>query len=320
MINVSEETKRKPGGTVYDPSKYRYKASLGKILLVVGLILLMLAAARLANLTIWWNVMRLELTNDPLTPVNNYRFLGHSGYEAARKKLDTMLALRIRKATIVSYFDLLHPAVFLIHNRSQSTFVNAGLMTTYPAKGFSEYFFHPTEILEVRGKETGKRAVYFGSSLFPAIYEKIASRISPSSQRISFIITPIEDGKYLKIPYYIYFYLPLLSILIIAAYYGRTFYIAFFYYLGLFLLFDFKKVIFTAPFSWLINLLGFDVSPAAAAIVSAVLVCLFVIGGFIGLFNIRRTRKWEETGEPYMSVLGKSLIFFFLLLPLFLRF
>ena len=330
MKKRAGENNRKPGRTLYDASQYKIKTPFGKILAAIGFVVVLLLAIRFLNLILWWNVTRLELTHDhdPLAKarVGDYRFQGLSGYEAARKKMMDAVALqRVREVTVISYFDFLHPAIFLIHSRSSNPYVNLGRMSVYPDKGYTALYFHLSEILETRRKETGTHAAYFGRSLFPVLYETLAGTISGSrigertsskGQGISFILEPLEETAYLKIPYYLYFYLSLLAILILSAHYGSTFYISFFYYLGLFLLFDFKKALFTIPFQWLINLLGVNISQTLAAVISAGIVTLFVIGGFIGIFSSRQ----RDPVDYNLTVWGKGLIFFFLLLPLFLRF
>lgn len=300
----------------------------GKILMVSILILLMLVAARFINLTICWNAVKMELQGNQSIPLMNYRFLGLSAYETAQGKLTGLVNSQIREVTVVSYYDFFHPAVFLIHSRSKTPLVNVGIMNVLPGKGFVDYFFHPTEILEVRSNEINRQAVYYGSAIFPAIYWNIARRLSgqgvgekagASAQPISFIINRVEDADYLKIPYYVYFYFPLLLILILTAFYGKPFCISFFYYLGLFLLFDFRKVLFIVPFSWLINLLGLNISPTMAAVISVGWAVLFFLGGLSGVVYVITKRK-ENLGNIQLTIWGKGLIFFFLLLPLFLRF
>lgn len=300
----------------------------GKVLLVSLLILLMLVAARFINLTICWNAVKLELQGNPSIPLMNYRFLGLSDYETAQGKLTGLVNSQIREFTVVSYYDLFHPAVFLIHSRSKTPLVNVGIMNVLPGKGFVDYFFHPTEILEARSNETNRQAVYYGSAIFPAIYWNIARRLSgqevgeeagTKSRPISFIINPVEDADYLKIPYYVYFYFPLLLILILTAFYGKPFCISFFYYIGLLLLFDFRRVLFTIPFSWFINLLGLNISPTMAAVIAVAWAILFFFGGLSGIVYVINKRK-ENLGTIQLTIWGKGLIVFFILLPLFLRF
>ena len=116
----------------------------------------------------------------------------------------------------------------------------------------------------------------------------------------------------------VYFFLPLLVIIMLGASH-RKFFISFFYYPGLFLLFDFKKVFFIAPFSWLTDLVGIDLSHTAAAIISAILLTLFLVGGFWGILSKHKKESMDYTGY-YISVWGKGIIAFFLLLPVALRF
>lgn len=325
MKNLPENTQRKPGRTVYDPSHDLTKEPVTKILLVGVAVIILLVAFHFINQIILWNTSKLEITTNALTRdrLGNYKFLGLSNRTDARKELETAVGLQIRSFTVISYFDFFHPAVFLIHSRTRNAVINTGIMMTYPPKGFTDIVFHPTEILESTHEETGSQAVYYGSSLFPGIYHAVAGSIAGSGigegtphRGLSYILNQMEDSNYLKITYYAYFYLPLLTILILAAYYGRVFYIAFFYYVGLFLLFDFKRVLFTIPFSWLIDIFGIDISPSAAAIGSAVLVTLFVIGGFTGIFTNRKKVSTEQVLTPW----GKGLILFYILLPLALRF
>lgn len=302
----------------------------GKVLMVSLIILLMLVAAHFINLTICWNAAKLELTGNTMIPLTNYKFLGLSDYETARERLTGLVNSQIREFTVVSYYDLFHSVVFLVHSRSKNPLVNVGIMNVLPGKGFVDYFFHPTEIIEVRSNEISRQAVYYGSSIFSPIYWNIASRLSgqgegvgekagASAQPISFIINRVEDADYLKIPYYVYFYFPLLLILILTAFYGKPFCITFFYYLGLFLLFDFRKVLFTIPFSWLINLLGLNISPTMAAVIAVGLAILFILGGLSGIVYVINKRK-EQMGNIQLTIWGKGLIVFFILLPLFLRF
>jgi hypothetical protein len=314
-----------PGKTLYDSSIHKEKKPILKPLLTTGAIILMLAAFHVINLTIQWNITKLEISTNELTKerLGYYTFLGLTNHETAQRKLKTAIGLQIKPFTVVSYFDLIHPAVFLIHSRSSNAVVFTGSMMTYPGIGFTDIYFHASEIVQTIKKEKGTRVFYYGNSLFPGLYHKIAqtmidSEIGEGIRRsdLSFILTPVEDSQYLKIIHYTYFFLPLVMILILASYYGKVFYIAFFYYLGLFLLFDFKRFLFTIPFSWLIDILHLKLSSSTETIVAAVITALFVIFAFIGLFS--RKKRLEK--EQALTVWGKGLIVFFILLPLVLRF
>lgn len=308
---------------MYGEAGHRPKQPLAKILLVTVLVVLLLCVVRFLNLVMWWNVTRLELSTTQLTRVENYHFLGLSSYEKAEKKCQYFSQVRPTGETIVSYFDPVHPVVFLVDKGDQRGFVNLGLMTVYPGPGLTAFIFYPADIVESKRKNSPGKAVYFGNSLFPGLFQTLAKYIAGSGGRdqppgsgISYIINPLEDSKYLKVPYMVYFYLPMVLIFILGVHYGGAFYISFFYYLGLFLLFDFRKVLFIIPFSWLIKLLGIEVSPLAAFITAALVLTLFAVLAFVGISYYRRLAPAERR----LGLWSKGLIFFFLLCPLFLRF
>jgi hypothetical protein len=215
---------------------------------------------------------------------------------------------------------MIHPGVFIVNNRGSRRFLNLGIMNVYVEPGITALLLHPSEIIETRMESAPALAFYFGISLFPQLFKTLAKQISPdeSEKKISFILNPIENSKHLKIPYMIYFFLPLLIIMMLGAGH-RKFFISFFYYVGLFLLFDFKKVFFIAPFSWLTGLVGIDVSHTAAAIISAIILTLFIVAGFWGVFSKHRKESMDNRG-CYLTVWGKGTVIFFLLLPLALRF
>lgn len=311
---------KEPAETLYDESQYKPQVSIVRIILVILFVLVLLFAARFLNHMLWWNITKWELKNSKTARIEDFIFNGFSKYEKAHKKLLDFSKTHIKDKAVVSYFDLVHPTVFIINNRGTKSFVNIGLMNIYPGPGITILFFHPTEIIETRRENAAVKASYYGTSLFPVFFNTLAKKISKGEEGrgISFILNPIEDAKYLKIPYMIYFFLPLLVIFVLGANF-RRFYISFFYYLGLFLLFDFKKVFFIAPFSWLTNLLGLDVSHTAAAIISALILTVFLVGGFWGIFY-KSKREPREAAGFYLTLWGRGLIIFFLLLPLVLRF
>jgi hypothetical protein len=121
----------------------------------------------------------------------------------------------------------------------------------------------------------------------------------------------MEKSEYLDIPYLVYFYLPLVLILVFSSFYSRAVFTSFFYYAGLFLLFDFKAVLFRVPFSWLTQLFNIKDTSLVEGVGAVVVTVLFTLLGFFGLFN------WKNRRDIFKE---KLMVFFFLLLPLFLRF
>lgn len=310
------------GRTMYNRKHYRMGEPLAKVVLVAIFVLLFLGGVRFLNLVMWWNMTRLEVSSSSLTQVDNYQFIGYSDLKAAREKMDKFERLNPKAMTIVSYFDIWHPAVFLIRNNGGAGFVHLGNMVFYPLPGFSALLIRPSEVIEMHRPKSPIQAVYFGESLFPGIYERYASTIaggvgeSGKGAGMSFVVKPMKDSRYMKIPYYVYFYLPLLLILVLGNTYGNVFYISFFYYVELFLLYDFRRVLFTIPFSWLLNLMDLKPSQTVTTIIAIVIAFVFLVMSFIGLFSIRK----KELHEKVINIWGKAFIFIFLMLPIVLRF
>ncbi|MCP4218697.1 MAG: hypothetical protein GY765_28955 [bacterium] len=325
MLFAKKKKNDKNRKTLYHPHQYKVKASIPLILLVVAVILLMLVAARFLNLGMHWQTSRMQVEQDPLTANTmssiDYHFEGLAGYNAVMKKYFDPKRTPSKKPIIVaSYFDPAHQEAFIINNKGASIFVNLGKLTVYAKKGITSIHLYPTEIMEIWEPKQKAVVMYYGSTLFPAIYHKFAEytaeRDGGKVGKVSLIRNKVIETFYLQIPYYIYFYFPLISILVLISRYGGTFCIAFFYYLEIYLLFDYKMVIFSVPFSWLLKPLGLEISHQIIALIAILLVIIFVVLGFVGVF----TRRKDQPVEMTFTVWAKGFLIFFLLLPFFLRF
>ena len=222
-----------------------------------------------------------------------------------------------KKIVILSYYDILHPGIFLVYNRGPSTFLDLGRLLIQVAPGQSVITLYPTDIYRIQS-ETGHTATYFGYSLLSPFFENVAKRSvtdpkqkKPSGTTASFILKDLAKSKYLKIPYLIYFFIPLFFIVVIAISYDFSFLVALYYYVGLFILFDFKQVFVKVPFFWLFNHLNIQVSEMMASVISVFLLVLFLVFGTMG-FSLWRKK------ENFLWM--KRYVFFFLFLPIFLRF
>ena len=317
---MTEINEKSPGRTLYDESVYKEKGSLLKIIAAILMVPLLLITFRFLNQILWWNVSKLEIKSYKTAGIEDFSFLGFSSFKKAQKKISQISQASIKDKIVVSYFDMIHQNVFIVNNRGTRRFMNLGLMNFYAEAGTTTVFFHPTEIIEIRRENVPGKAFFSGISLFSQLFKTMAKKISDekNESRMSFILNPIENSKYLKIPYMVYFFLPLLIIIMLGTGH-RKFFISFFYYIGIFLLFDFKRIFFIAPFSWLTDIVGIDVSRTAAVIISAIILTLFIVGGFWGIFSKHKKKSMEHV-DYYFSIWNKGIIVFFLLLPLALRF
>ncbi len=127
----------------------------------------------------------------------------------------------------------------------------------------------------------------------------------------SFVVKPAPGSPSLKVPYLVYFYLPLAVIVILIATSGAAMAAAFFYYAGMFFLFDFQKLFVTVPLAWLFNALGVELSDPWVKVLAAALALFFLAAAVYGLW------RWKNREMPAGS---KWIVWFFILLPLFLFF
>lgn len=281
------------------------------------LILLILLAIRFANLYLIWHLTRLELQNNPMVEIKNYIFLGLSTRNTAQSRLTEFARRQTSGVAVVAYYTLLTPSNFLISNPGSPLFVDIGRISVLVKPGITWIQISPEEIIELEWKQS-RQSVFFGFSIFSSLFDGYKF-FSPGTEekkenaasRISYVENQLEISKYLKISTMIYFFLPILLIFWLSSIFGKGFNTAFLFYFGLFLLFDFKGVFVTIPFSWLFRLVNGELSNGFSVVIAFCILILFLILSLVGIANLRQLegKKWE-----------KSLVFVFIVMPLFIRF
>ncbi len=120
-----------------------------------------------------------------------------------------------------------------------------------------------------------------------------------------------EESLYLKTPYLIYFFLPLLLILAAIAGSGAVMASAFFYYVEMFFLFDYQVLFAAIPLGWAFRVLNIEISDFRLKLAAALLASVFLAGSVFGLWHWRQREisSWQ-----------RRLVLFFVLLPWFLFF
>lgn len=304
--------------SVYDPNQFKKTRPKVNIFYLIGLLVILLVVFRFINLTLWWFMGKLELTSLVYQPAKmlmltenvNYSFLDFSNYKKAEKKCREFAQQHPGDKTIhvAAYFNLLHPGVFLIQNNNGNSFVDLGRIIVTAAPGLSTFTLYVSDFIE-KHRNHKKTKKHLGTSLL--LSSLLPLKTQDTGNRITFILKPPEKLKYLNIPYLLYFYLPLVLILIFSHMYSRAVFLSFFYYLFLFLLFDFRAVLFTVPFNWVME--SFDLVPSGLIETwgAMVVTLLFTLLGIIGIFS------WKNRRNIYKE---RLIVLFFLLLPLFLRF
>jgi hypothetical protein len=196
-------------------------------------------------------------------------------------------------------------------------FIDLGPIVMSVPAGFSQVSFLPGSIIFVN-HENNTALKYFDA--FPGgwlwqgyLTKKLIGSVQASSKplAVSFVVKELEKSRYLKIPYLIYFYLPLFTITFLAIRYGSVLLMAFFYYVEMFFLFDFRKIFLTIPFDWVFKLINWEISAGPVEVLSVVMASVYLICAVFGLWH------WRKAS---ISGIEKKIILIFILLPFCLFF
>ncbi len=294
--------------SIYDEKKFKKAGLRVNLFYLFGILIILLVVFRFLNLAMWWFTTQLELTNKPPDKQLWYTSLHLSSHEKAKKKcLELSQRHPAANVIVVSYFNLFHPGVFLVHNKAKNSTVDLGRMVIPLGPGLFTFRIHLTDIIEKQWNQTLQWRRFTSSILLTFFIKEDRA----ANKNLSYILKSVENTAYLDIPYLIYFYLPLVLILIFSSIYSPAVFTSFFYYPGLFLLFDFKTVLFRVPFRWLMQLFNITDTTPVEGIGAVVVAVLFTLLGIYGLFN------WKKRRDIFKE---RLIVLFFILLPIFLRF
>lgn len=301
-------------GSIYQSKKEKPGRRLRAYL---PLLLAALLAVHFLNLYLQWSVISSELTQEPSFHSPEYTFLGFSPFHKQEIEAVQRLPNAAPAGRVFAFFDLLHPAVFMVWNNGMGEdFFDLGPLLVAVPTGASRVTLFPASIFLLRHGENTVARNYGGAILgnvwARALNEKIAGaekggRPLPGS----FIVKPAPGSSSQRIPYLVYFYLPLALIVIAIATCGMAMAAAFFYYAGMFFLFDFQRLFVTIPLAWLFNALGVELPDPWVKVLAVALALLFLAAAVFGLW------RWKDRE---MLPSGKWIVWFFILLPLFLFF
>lgn len=285
----------------------------GKWVWPLLLLLAGLALVHFLNLFMQWTLISRELAGKPSFQSPEYTFLGFSPLHRQEIAAIGRLPNSAPAGRVFAFFDLLHPAVFMVwNNAGVEEFFDLGpVMVALPA-GASRIAFLPGSVFLL---SQGDRSVArnFAGSICGGIRAGALNKDGAGGRNLpgSFVVKAAERSPSLRIPYLVYFYLPLVLIIIAVATSGAGMATAFFYYAGMFFLFDFEKLFVTVPLAWLFKALGVELPAPWITVLAAVLALLFLAAAVYGLL------RWNDKEIPPS---GKWIAWFFILLPLALFF
>jgi len=276
-----------------------------------------LLAVHFFNLFLQWTVIRQELAHGPAFRSPEYTFLGFSPFNQKEITAVRLLPNAAPAGRVFGFFDPIHPAVFLVWNNGPGEdFFDLGPVIVAVPAGSSRVAFFPGSVFLLQQGER-KTARYFGAAIAGrAWYGFLSRKIASSEKKVtgapgSFVVKERQRSPYLKIPYLVYFFLPLLLILIAIASSGAVMASAFLYYVEMFFLFDYQVLFAAIPLGWAFRALNIEISDFRLKLVSALLASFFLAGAVFGLWH------WKKRE---ISSWQKRIVLLFVLLPWFLFF
>ena len=282
-----------------------------------ALLLAALLVAHFLNLFMNWTVIRRELVQKPTYHSPEYTFLGFAPLNREKIAATQRLPNAAPSGRVFASFDPFHQAVFTVwNNGGEGDFFDLGPVLVAVPAGASRITFFPGSVFMLRHGE-GELARNYGGSIFGSVWAGWLSHNSTKGKNGnvgmpgSFVAKQEQGSTSLRVPYLVYFYLPLVLIVILMATHGTAMAAAFFYYAGMFFLFDFQKLFVTVPLSRLFAVLGVEPADSWTRVLAVTLALVFLGAAVHGLW------RWKNSEMPGS---GKWFVWFFILLPLFLFF
>lgn len=299
--------------SVYDETYHRLsRGELATGMIARSLmIILALFVIRTGNIIFTYHINKKQLTRLPIINAQN-SFIGLSGSRGAREELERLAFSNRTSATILCYYNLLQPAIFLISQKGSPQFQEFGPVAVYIPAGHSKVSLLGQHYFNFSHQKQ-RSMVYTGRAPLSPFFREIAENVNLGKpQSVSYAMKPLSQYPSLRIPYMIYFFLPVLLILFLRTTYSPAIYICFAYYIMAFLLFNPTDFFFTGPFHWVFSMLKLELPPHSIRLIIAIFLALSAgVATFIGLMNWKKSvpDSWERT-----------YILFFILIPLALVF
>jgi len=237
--------------------------------------------------------------------------IGLSTYRSAISELNMLVKLRGEKIIIVSYFNLIHPNIYLIYNKNSkicSVYPLPWMFGTTVYPGLNEIYLFKFEYLiheHQNNTDKGYRPL-FGSPLSIASVTEFHESFKSNSDKHDYSL-------YRKKLYMIYFFFPLASMLFFLVIFGRSILISCIYFLELFVLFDLKMSFKSINFWY--YLFEKQRMPHLSVIIAIFIFLLSLILIYKGIVIGFREKRLKNLG-----FIEKFIIIFLIMMPIILRF
>ncbi len=302
--------------TMYDG---KAKGKTKRILIGIMILFGILIGSRIINSFIWWGSSYLELKKYPDNRAHIHIFPILKDSASAKEEIKNIAYTQNKDVVIGLLFDLRYKNRLLIFNKKQSSYlIKTGMLMNSAFPGISDLRIYNSDIVKMKYKnKVGVKA--FGNSILISVFRSLAKTLEDNAVdgnnkerlKFSYIKPPVIQLKYYQLPYLVYFFLPLILILLLVNTYGKVILLSAIFYIEMLLLFNIKTIFFTGPFYWIFSLFKIEELKIMTMIIIGLFIMIILVLILSGLRNIKKDKiTWRKT----------LIILFFILLPLFLKF
>lgn len=286
---------------------------------LVPIFLMALLMIRFMDFTLFYNFVKKDLEETPGLMKKNfhYAFIGFSSFNNAEKTLMRIMNKTSEGGAIIGYYDLIHPVVFLVYNKTDTKMEPILWELRFNAiqKGLTEIYSYKFEFSKVvhQGKSEFYMTCILGTPFSSYGNRELKNDSDLAGYTHALIHSPcfgLNIMKKLKDIYIYYFYAPFIIILLLHFIFGRSILLSFLYFGEMVLLFPVKYFA-LYPLERLLSLLGFQGDSIPGLCFMSLLLITVIILIIMGFREKKKVRL-----KPVI----KFIILFFLLLPILLRF
>lgn len=296
--------------SIYDEQQFKAEKYRVNYASITGIALVLLLVTRFLNLGMVWMLTKADTPD--LSQSGRIRYIHHffTGHETAKSECLELAHSPQRPGhevhtVVVSYTTLVHPIVFVVHTKEKFSFVDLGSIIVTVGPGLHTFTFSLTGSVK---KTTGTTTTesYLEKSFLLSLF-----RNQPMNGGVSYLVKPQGKSSLAHIPYIVYFFLPMALLFIFVGSFSKAVLTGFLYYIGLFLLFDTRRLVGLLYLDTLMEMLGVKDPRLILGIGVTGMLFLFLTLTYIGLLN------WKKKRDGFKETLT---VLYFILLPFFLRF
>jgi hypothetical protein len=283
-----------------------------KIVKIILICLFLLLFTRFFDFYFFWNIGNGYFLNKDSLSSKKVLFIKGGFYSKNKAKNELKKKLNEdSKIVFISYFTFFSPFKLLVYSKEENKAIDLPYIGgAFLEKGFNEITIYKPELVKIKNE---KKVFYYVHPVVGNIFSNmyVHGLFSKSS---TFSRIELDWGNEdIIFQYFLYFYFPLLLILVFYFLFKKRILFSFLYYIEMIILFDLSSFIQGAflifdKMNLFISIRNFSGYIGAA---------FFIVLMLVSILLIKKGKTFFKSG---LSDIEKLLIIYFISLPIFLRF